>query len=157
MATPPLPHGLNDDRVHRTANQLHSMAIHLLRRARVADHESGLTPERLSLLSVLAFAGPRTIGQLADAEWVSRPAISRIVSSLEDAGLVKRDKTKTDRRLVVVHATANGKKLMDVARRARLELIATELAPLDPTDLSILEQAGAVLESLGGRRPRRNA
>lgn len=150
MATPPLPSGLTDDRIHRIANQLHSAAIHLLRRARVVDRQAGLTAQRLSLLSVLSFAGPRTIGQLADAELVSRPAISRIVSSLEDAGLTRRKKTATDRRLVLVHATARGRRLMDTARRRRLESIAVELADLDGTALSVLERAGPVLESLGG-------
>ena len=98
MATPPLPRGLEDNHAHRIANKLHSAAIHLLRRARVVDRQAGLTAERLSLLSVLSFAGPRTVSQLAEAELVSRPAISRILNSLEDAGLVRRVKTPTDRR-----------------------------------------------------------
>ncbi len=150
MATPPLPGGLTDDRVHRIANQLHSAAIHLLRRARVVDRQAGLTAERLSLLSVLSYAGPRTIGQLADAELVSRPAISRIVSALEDAGLARRKKTASDRRLVLVHATAKGRTLMEAARKRRLETIAAELAGLEGSALSALERAGPVLESLGG-------
>lgn len=150
MATPPLPGGLTDDRVHRIANQLHSAAIHLLRRARVVDRQAGLTAERLSLLSVLSYAGPRTIGQLADAELVSRPAISRIVSALEDAGLARRKKTASDRRLVLVHATAKGRRVMEAARKRRLETIAAELAGLDGSALSALERAGPVLESLGG-------
>ena len=150
MATPPLPGGLTDDRVHRIANQLHSAAIHLLRRARVVDRQAGLTAERLSLLSVLSYAGPRTIGQLADAELVSRPAISRIVSALEDAGLARRKKTASDRRLVLVHATAEGRRLMEAARKRRLETIAAELAGLEGSALSALERAGPVLESLGG-------
>lgn len=150
LATPPLPGGLTDDRVHRIANQLHSAAIHLLRRARVVDRQAGLTAERLSLLSVLSYAGPRTIGQLADAELVSRPAISRIVSALEDAGLARRKKTASDRRLVLVHATAKGRRVMEAARKRRLETIAAELAGLEGSALSALERAGPVLESLGG-------
>ncbi len=150
MAIPPLPGGLTDDRVHRIANQLHSAAIHLLRRARVVDRQAGLTAERLSLLSVLSYAGPRTIGQLADGELVSRPAISRIVSALEDAGLARRKKTASDRRLVLVHATAKGRTLMEAARKRRLETIAAELAGLEGSALSALERAGPVLESLGG-------
>ena len=149
MATPPLPSGLPDNRVYRIANQLHSAAIHLLRRARVVDRQAGLTAERLSLLSVLSFAGPRTISQLAEAEFVSRPAISRIVSALEDAGLARRKKTPADLRLVLVHATAKGRRLMDTARKRRLESVAEELADLDGPALSVLEKAGSILESLG--------
>ena len=150
MATPPLPSGLENSRTNRIANKLHSAAIHLLRRARVVDRQAGLTAERLSLLSVLSFAGPRTVSQLAAAECVSRPAISRILNSLEDAGLVRREKTSTDRRLVRVHATAKGTRLMESARKRRLEVIAGELTGLDAKALSTLERAAKVLESLGG-------
>ena len=44
---------------------LHSAAIHLLRGLRAADRASGLTPARLSALSVLVFGGPCTLGELA--------------------------------------------------------------------------------------------
>ena len=87
MSTPPLPSGLAPSSVLEVANRLHSAAIHLLRRARIADRDSGLSPERLSLLSVLVYAGPRTLSQLAEIEQVSRPAISRSVKALTKDGL----------------------------------------------------------------------
>ena len=65
-------------------------------------------------------------------------------------GLVRREKTPTDRRLVWVHATAKGTRLMESARKRRLEVIAGELTGLDRTALSTLERAAEVLESLGG-------
>ena len=86
---PPLPAGLRGRR-HRVANELNTTAIHALRRARVADAASGLTPERLSLLSVLVFAGPMPMSRLAAIEGVSAPAITRIVTALETDGLVTR-------------------------------------------------------------------
>jgi hypothetical protein len=52
------------------ADRLHSAAIHLLRRLRVRDRESGVGPAQLSALSVLVFGGPRSLGELADAEQV---------------------------------------------------------------------------------------
>src|SRR5947208_12142640 len=76
-----------------TADRLHSAAIHLLRRLRVGDRESGIGPAQLSALSVLVFGGPRSLGELADAEQVRPPTMSRIVSGLERAGLVKREAT----------------------------------------------------------------
>jgi hypothetical protein len=68
MRTHPAP------RVTQVADQLHSAAIHLLRRVRRADVESGISPARLSVLSVLVFGGPQTLGTLARAEQVSRSA-----------------------------------------------------------------------------------
>jgi len=47
-----------------TADRLHSAAIHLLRRLRVRDRESGVGPAQLSALSVLVFGGPRSLGEL---------------------------------------------------------------------------------------------
>ena len=114
----------------------------------MVDRGAGLSAERLSLLSVLSYGGPRTVSQLAEAELVSRPAISRILNSLEDAGLVRREKTATDRRLVRVHVTAKGSRLMESARKRRLEVIAGELAGLDARALARLERAAEVLESL---------
>jgi len=81
---------LADQPLLETADKLHSAAIHLLRRLRVRDRESGIGPAQLSALSVLVFGGPRSLGELADAEQVRPPTMSRIVSGLERARLVKR-------------------------------------------------------------------
>ncbi len=144
----PLPPGVQDDRAGHVANQLHSAAIRLLRGVRSADRESGLTPERLSVLSVLAFAGPKSVSELADAEMVSRPAISRIVNGLEDSGLARRSREREDRRMVTVHATAKGRRLMEKARGRRVGRIAERLAGLDASALRTLEEATRVLRSL---------
>src|SRR5215475_2178440 len=64
-------------------DRLHSAAIHLLRRLRVRDLESGVGPAQLSALSVLVFGGPRSLGELANAEQVRAPTMSRIVNGLE--------------------------------------------------------------------------
>src|SRR5258706_14927634 len=69
-----------------TADRLHSAAIHLLRQLRVRDRESGVGPAQLSALSVLVFGGPRSLGELADAEQVRPPTMSRIVAELERGG-----------------------------------------------------------------------
>ena len=124
---PPLPPGLRSTARRRVANELNTTAIHTLRRARVADTTSGLSPERLSLLSVLVYAGPRTMGQLARAEQVSRPAITRIVTALEDAGLAERAQVAADRRSTLVTATASGRAAMHGATPAELDLVSRAL------------------------------
>lgn len=148
MASPPIPDGLLDTRPARVANRLHSAAIHLLRRARIADRDTGVTPERLSVLSVIAFGGPRTVGELAEAEQVSAPAISRIVSALVEDGLARRERLRTDRRYVRIHATAEGRRLIEWARAHRLERIAEGLDRLDEDQLEALEAASEILETL---------
>jgi DNA-binding MarR family transcriptional regulator len=128
------------------ANRLHSIAIHLLRDARLADRETGLTPERLSLLSVLAYAGPKSISELAAIEMVSLPAITRIVNYLEKLGLAERDRTSDDGRVVRVVATRKGKKLMEEGRRRRVERIADQLTHLRMLQLMVVSEAAQVLE-----------
>src|SRR5271154_7009501 len=105
------------------ADRLHSAAIHLLRRLRVRDRESGIGPAQLSALSVLVFGGPRSLGELADAEQVRPPTMSRIVAGLERAGLVRRCATEDGRR-VRLEASAAGTKILQEGRRRRVESLA---------------------------------
>ena len=67
--------------VDAVADRLHSAAIHLLRRLRVEDEALGISAPRLSALSVLVFAGPRRVGELAEAEQVEPP--TRLVDGME--------------------------------------------------------------------------
>src|SRR5256885_11447068 len=90
------------------ADRLHSAAIHLLRRLRIGDRESGVGPTQLSALSVLVFGGPKSLAQLAEAEQVKAPTMSRIVAGLLRAKLVHRRTDKQDRRAVVIQATEKG-------------------------------------------------
>lgn len=112
-----------------TADRLHSAAIHLLRRLRVRDRESGVGPAQLSALSVLVFGGPRSLGELADAEQVRPPTMSRIVGGLERSGLVKRQKTEDGRR-VRLEASAKGMKILQEGRKRRVESLASTLSVL---------------------------
>src|SRR5271163_3147190 len=111
------------------ADRLHSAAIHLLRRLRVRDRESGIGPAQLSALSVLVFGGPRSLRELADAEQVRPPTMSRIVAGLARARLVRREATD-DRRRVRLAATAKGEKILWQGRRRRVESLAAALSPL---------------------------
>jgi DNA-binding MarR family transcriptional regulator len=112
-----------------TADRLHSAAIHLLRRLRVRDRESGVGPAQLSALSVLVFGGPRSLGELADAEQVRPPTMSRIVAGLESAGLVRRHATEDGRR-VRLEASAKGTKILQEGRERRVESLAKAVSSL---------------------------
>lgn len=148
MSIPPLPAGGKPSKLLSTANALHSLSIHLLRRAREADKQSGLSPERLSLLSILTYAGPQTINRLAEMEQVSAPAISRIVTALEKEKLTTRKRDRNDARIVFVSATTKGKRLVDDGRRRRLDIIAKALSSLPQKDLDTLGRIASILEKL---------
>jgi len=129
------------------ADRLHSAAIHLLRSAAKPDVLSGQGPARLSALSVLVFAGPRTLGELAAAERVRPPTMSRIVAGLKRSGLARIQKDGKDARRIRISATAKGERVLQEARRRRIRALADTLAGLDAASLDILEQAARIIES----------
>ncbi len=131
-----------------TADRLHSAAIHLLRRLRKQDDASSLTAPRLSALSVVVFSGPLTLGALAAAEQVRPPTMTRLVAALEQAGLVARMPSPDDRRVVLVEATAAGRRLLGKGRARRVATLARQLAALPPDELTTLERAAEILEDL---------
>lgn len=136
-----------DGEVLEVANHLHSAAIHLLRRLRVRDRESGIGPSQLSALSVLVFGGPRSLGELADAEQVRPPTMSRIVAGLENAGLIRRQSTD-DKRRIRLEPTAKGTKILQEGRKRRVDSLASALESLTPAELHQLGEAVRLIENL---------
>lgn len=136
-----------DPAAWEVADQLHSAAIHLLRRLRVRDRESGIGPAQLSALSVLVFGGAKSLRELADAEQVRPPTMSRIVAGLEDAGLVRRAATEDARRMRLT-ATAKGNKIMWAGRKRRVELLAKALGALPEADRMQLGELVRVLQQV---------
>jgi DNA-binding MarR family transcriptional regulator len=135
-------------RPEQTAEQIHSAAIHLLRRLRQVDAASGLNSPRLSALSVIVFAGPLTLGQLADAEQVKPPTMTRIVHALEAKGLVRKIANPEDRRTIHLAATMKGKRLLLAARRRRIGPLADGIGRLSHGEQETLHTAMAILLGL---------
>jgi DNA-binding MarR family transcriptional regulator len=129
------------------ANRLHSAAIHLLRRLRVRDLASGIGPAQLSALSVLVFGGPRSLGELAEAEQVRPPTMSRIVEGLERAGLARR-RTTEDKRRIRLEATAKGTKILHEGRKRRVESLALALESLTEPEIKRLSELAELLEQV---------
>jgi DNA-binding MarR family transcriptional regulator len=148
MPARPLPGGVEPTRHARLANRLNSAAIHLLRRLAQTDARTGLTPARLSALSVLAYGGAQTMGELARSEGVTLPTASRLVEALVAAGLVLRAPDRSDRRIVRIAITPRGRRLMEQGRARRIATLARELEALDGNELDALTAAVAALERL---------
>ena len=128
------------------ADKLHSAALHLLRRLRRQDVATGEGPARLSALSVLVFGGPKTLGELAAAEQVKPPTMSRIVTGLAKNRLVEISEDPEDRRRMRIRATTKGENLLQKGRELRINYLASHLTDLAPDELSRLRDA---LEILG--------
>jgi DNA-binding MarR family transcriptional regulator len=136
---------------HSLAEMLHRGAIGLLRGVKVADQETGVSPQRLSALSVLVFGGPQSLASLATAEGVKPPTMSKLVAELENIGLVEKSPDPQDGRGLVIAATARGRKVMLAGRDRRLALLTHRLAGLSERELARLEAAAPVLLKLARR------
>lgn len=134
------------------ADRLHSAAIHLLRRLRKQDDRAGISAARLSALSVVVFAGPVTMGQLAAAEQVTPPTMTRLVAAMERDGLVERRGDTADGRVVWIQASAKGSRILHAARERRILTLAADLAALPSAERALLADAAGVIESLGSER-----
>jgi DNA-binding MarR family transcriptional regulator len=130
------------------ADRLHSAAIHLLRRVRKQDIATGEGPARLSALSVLVFGGPKTLKELAAAEQVKPPTMSRIVSGLARSRLVEITEDPEDARRLRIVATPKGTRLLHKGREMRIAYLATQLEQLTSDELSQLGDAVEILSRL---------
>lgn len=130
------------------ADRLHSAAIHLLRRLRVQDEALGISAPRLSVLSVLVFAGPKRIGELARMEQVEPPTMTRLVDGLVRDGLAVREPDPDDARAVRVRATPTGARTLRRGRARRVETLSSTLATLSPGELAALGEGVDVLERI---------
>lgn len=138
-------------REREVADRLHSAAIHLLRRARRTDPLTGVSPAQLSALSVL-MSGPKTLGDLAAAEQVRPPTMSRLVSEMERAGIARKVTDRDDARVIRVHATPKGLRALSRGRSMRIEAIERLMSELDADELGDVERAVSAIEKLLGRR-----
>ena len=131
-----------------TARELNAGAIHLLRAMGKVDAEAGLTPARLSALSVVVFGGPVPLGRLARIEGVTSPTMTRLVDALVAAGLVVRQAHPDSDRMVLVSATRAGRDLMLGAAERRADVIVDAMRGLSPAERRVMREAAPLLERL---------
>ena len=132
----------------KQAGRLHTASIQLLRTLRKQDDVGGMSAPRLSALSVVVFAGPLTLGQLADAEQVKPPTMTRIVTGLERGGYVRRRKDARDARLTMIVTTRKGTRTLAAGRRRRVAALASAIRTLDRESSAQLAALVKVLEEI---------
>jgi DNA-binding MarR family transcriptional regulator len=131
----------NQSDIEALSDRLHSTAIHLLRLVRVQDARSGIGPAQLSALSVIVFGGPASLKDLARAEQVRPPTMSRIVDGLEAAGLARRRIHPDDRRAIIIEATEKGTGILQKGRKRRVAFLARHLDRLSAAELNEIRRA----------------
>jgi len=129
---------------------LNEQFARLSRQLRTLELPHGMTPERLSALSVIDKRGPISVTALAEKEMVRPATMSRMVTALVDEGLVKRADDKTDGRGVLVSTTAKGRRTFQRAQEQRLAHFAEVLDSLSNEQLTAIRNLTGALERLTG-------
>jgi DNA-binding MarR family transcriptional regulator len=131
--------------LEEVSRKLHSAALHLMRYVRTQDTAMGIGPAQASALSIVAFGGPRSLGELAEAEQVRPPTMSRIVDALVTGELVKREVSSSDRRAVTSTATEKGTRLMHEGRSRREKQLNKLLKHLTTNEVDQLDRASDII------------
>ena len=118
------------------------------RRVRAERGSAGLSDPQFSVLALLTRNGPMTPGQLADADLVQPPSMTRTVNCLVDLGLVSKGENPADGRQVVVSLTERGQAEVRETRRRRNAWLAQRLAELTPDDRLVLSRAATLLRGI---------
>jgi len=134
------------------ATALRISVSRLARRLRAERYTAGLEPglsdTQLAALATLERRGEMTPSELADHEKVQPPSMTRVIAALEEHGLVRRAPHATDRRQVVLTATAQGREVVDQSRQLREAWLAMQLRELTQQELATLRAAAPILEKL---------
>lgn len=139
---------MGDWEIRDVSARLQSAAIRLLRTLRRENDGGGLSAPRLSALSVIVFGGAMSLTELAAAEQVKAPTMSRIVDALVERGLVTRVAKPGDRRSVRIAATELGTQLLHAGREQRVGALVARLSTLADSERRALARGVEILERI---------
>jgi DNA-binding MarR family transcriptional regulator len=134
-----------DEHVDQLAVDLRIALLRTARRLRSMKSLDELSDGQFSVLAQLHVQGPRTPGELAEAEHVRPPSMTRTIAGLADAGLVQRTDHPTDRRQVLISVTDSGRATVEETRRRRAQWLSRRLDLLTPAERETLADAAAIL------------
>jgi DNA-binding MarR family transcriptional regulator len=129
------------------ASRLRLAVARTARRLR-QEADGGLSPSLVAALATLERHGPLTPSKLAEIERIQRPTATRIVSNLEQQGLVGREGDPLDGRSFRVRMSADGARLLKRLRSRKNAYLARRLRTLDEEELATLERATEILERI---------
>ena len=124
------------------------LAVSRINRRMRRNAEAGISLSQLSALVAIERAKKLTVGELAAAEQVTPPSMTKIAASLETAGLVRREPDATDRRIGWLSLTSDGSRRLASIRGRKNAYLAKRLKVLSPEEIRLVERALPVLERL---------
>lgn len=125
----------------------------LLRLTRIIRNQRvdlSVTLTQLSAMGSLRKHGPMSPGELAARERVQPPSMTKVISCLEERGLVSRQPHPTDKRQAIIGITQAGNDLLDDEVRSRDAWLSRRLAELTPEERDLLRAVSPLLDKLAG-------
>jgi DNA-binding MarR family transcriptional regulator len=107
-----------------------------------------VTLTQLSAMGTLAKHGPMSAGELAAAERVQPPSMTKVIANLEEHGFVRREPHPADRRQAIVSITEKGTDLLESERRSRDAWLTQRLAKLTPDERALIRDVVPLLDRL---------
>jgi DNA-binding MarR family transcriptional regulator len=141
------PSGAEDADLDEVAARLRTAVTRLNRRLR-QESPAGLSPAQSSALGMVNKLGAPTLGELAVAEQVQPPTMTRIIASMESAGLVVRITDEADRRICRVRVTAHGQRTLQRVRTLKTAYLTRGLTRLSPEERAAAAMLAGLLERL---------
>jgi DNA-binding MarR family transcriptional regulator len=136
------------DRLEYVATELVPAAGLLTRLiARQVGVDGGLSRSEAGLLNTLT-AGPRRITELAELEGLAQPTMTLLVKRLEEQGLVARERSDSDGRVVIVQITPAGSRRLEEFLGQVRAALRTSLAALPDAQIEALADAADALGEL---------
>ncbi|HKT13912.1 MAG TPA: MarR family transcriptional regulator [Allosphingosinicella sp.] len=139
---------MNQEFIEQVADRLDLAAARLIRENRRRDNGSHLSAARLGALSAVAASGPLSLAQLAAAQQVRAPTMSRIVDGLVRDALISREVNASDRRGISIRVTDKGVALLREGRKLRARALADRMQRLGESEQRALVRGVELLERL---------
>lgn len=118
---------------------------HLLSHARHRPTWSELTYQQYNVLRMIDTMGPQAQAEVARRLLVTAPVVTRLASTLVEAGLVERQTDPEDKRAVILALTPTGRRRVRAMRR---DLLAAARELLEPLPEDRRAGVAAALEQL---------
>ena len=127
--------------------QLRTAITRLSRRLR-QESLGAISPAQASALAMVSRLGSPTLGELARAEQIQPPTMTRLIAGMEERGLVERASEPTDRRVVRITITPTGRHELERIRQTKTAFLARRLEGIPASQRDQLPELVAFLEAI---------